>query len=41
MLQQDGVQRVVGAAPTLYGTYEREADESCAKRGSAVGLRVL
>jgi hypothetical protein len=40
MLQQDGGQRVVGAAPTLDGTYEREADESCAKQGSAVGLPI-
>jgi hypothetical protein len=41
MLQQDGVQRIVGAAPIVYGTYKREADESCGKRGSAGGLPIL
>jgi len=34
VLQQDGVQSVVGCPPALYGAYERKADESYAKRES-------
>jgi len=32
MLQQDGVQAIVGCPPALYGAYEREADESQLER---------